>query len=374
MAGKRIGIDFHILDQKYQGSRTYLVNIISHLKQIDHQNTYVIYVNNLDNIKSHKKVYTGQENFSFKQFVSKNALFRLSWEIPLIVKQDKLDIFHTQYICPLISRVQQVVTIHDILFETHPEFFSKLFVARSKVLVRMSAHKAARILTDSQFSKSQIMELYKVPEGKITVLYGGIDKERFNTIKKDQAKVHIAEKYGLQKYILNVGRLEPRKNQLSLIKAYHSLLMSNKIEHKLVIIGPKDFRYGPIFAYISQNRLDDFIHIFSNIEDHELPDFYKASDLFIYPSIAEGFGLPALEAMACGIPVIGSDSTSIPEVIGAAGMLIDPFDVEKIADVIHAVLSKEELAKELSDKALRRACQFNWEDAAQNTFRIYSEL
>lgn len=374
MAGKRIGIDFHILDQKYQGSRTYLVNIINHLKQIDHQNTYVIYVNSLENIKSYKKVYTCQENFSFKQFFSKNALFRLSWEIPLIAKQDKLDIFHTQYICPLISRVQQVVTIHDILFETHPEFFSKLFVARSKVLVRMSAHKAARILTDSQFSKSQIMELYKVPEGKITVLHGGIDKERFNTIKKEQAKAHIAEKYGLQKYILNVGRLEPRKNQLSLIKAFHSLLMSNKIEHKLVIIGPKDFRYSPILAYISRNRLDDFIHVFSNIEDYELPDFYKASDLFIYPSIAEGFGLPVLEAMACGIPVIGSDSTSIPDVIGDAGMLIDPFDVEKIADVIHAVLSKEELAKELSDKALQRASQFNWEDAARKTFRIYSEL
>ena len=373
---KKIGIDFHILSQKYQGSRTYLFNIIHQLMKLDKENLYYIYVNNKNDFSplQDKAKKIAVENFVPKEYIFKSRILRLGINIPFFEYKDKLDIFHTQYIVPLFSLGKQIVTIHDILYESHPQFFSKTFIARSRILIRNSAHKASKILTDSVFSKSQLIEIYKIPEQKIEIIYGGADREIFNPRNKKNAIENIFKKYKIRNFILNVGRLEPRKNQITLVKSYHELLKTYDIEEKLVIIGPKDYNFSPIYRYIFENNLVNHVYIFNTIGDQELPFFYKAATLFVYPSYAEGFGLPILEAMACGIPVIGSNTSSIPEVVGDCGILIDPHKMEDLTNAIKKLIDSPSLKAKQSEKAIERSKNFTWKNAALKTLKIYNEL
>jgi len=371
--GKKIGIDFHLLSSKYQGSRTYLINIMHELMKIDRDNTYYICIDDKEKVPSLDE-HVERDNFPLRKYYFKNPIFRLGINIPFIEYRDRLDIFHSQYISPAFSFAKEIVTIHDILYETHPQFFTKFFIARSKFFIRISARRATKILTDSKYCKSQLINIYKIPEEKIEIINGGANTEKFNTLNKDRAKEYIYKKFKIRSFILNVGRLEPRKNQISLVKAFHYLLRTNKIDEKLVIIGPKDFHFKPIYQYILNNNLESSIFIFNTIGDYELLLFYKAASIFVYPSFAEGFGLPVLEAMACGIPVIASNSSSIPEVVGDSGILVNPHKLENLIDAIKTLLNRSSLRKELSEKAINRSKIFSWKSAALRTLKIYNEL
>jgi glycosyltransferase involved in cell wall biosynthesis len=373
---KKIGIDFHLLSGKYQGSRTYLVNIIPELLILDKENYYFVYLNDKNAFSglTAKNQLAMTDSYTLREYFFKSPLFRLGINIPLMECRDRLDIFHAQYISPLFSFARCVVTIHDILYETHPQFFSKTFVARSRFFIPLSARRADKILTDSLFSKSQLVEKYRLGEEKIEVIHGGVDTGKFNRLDKDKAKEYIYEKYGKKNFLLNVGRLEPRKNQLALIQAYDDLLRTMKMDEELLIIGPKDFQFELLYQYIRENGLEKKISIFNDIEDDELPLFYKAAKIFIYPTFAEGFGLPVVEAMACGLPVIGSNTSSIPEIVGEAGLLIDPYNVEDLKEGIKRLLLSPILRDQLSLKAVERSSRFTWKEAALKTLEVYNNL
>ena len=375
---RKIGVDLHLLSGKHQGSRTFLVNILAEILRLDRDNEYFVYLNDRRGFYPALGLvgdeWERRKNIRLREYAFKSPLLRIAVNLPALEFRDRLDIFHSQYISPPITFARDVVTVHDILYETHPQYFTRPFVLRSKLLIRTSARRAKMVLTDSLFSKSQLIDTYKIPEDRIEVVQGGVNTQRFNRQQIKEAGAYIENKFRLRDFILNVGRLEPRKNQLLLVKAYHQLIRTRITPERLVIIGGRDFLYEPIYRYVQENNLDRRVVILNAVADDELPLFFKAATLFVYPSFAEGFGLPVLEAMACGTPVIASDSTSIPEIAGEACVLIDPGEMSELSRAMAGLLDDPARREELTRKAVERAGRFSWKTAALKTLQVYNKL
>jgi len=231
---------------------------------------------------------------------------------------------------------------------------------------------ADQIIAISNSTKQDLIRYFQVPEEKITVTHLAAD-ECFQPLPFDKVQV-FREKYGLDfPFILYVGTLEPRKNLPTLIKAFYYLKKKN-IHHKLVIAGGKGWKYDPIFQTISDLNLIKDIHFTGYVPKEDLPLLYNAADAFVYPSLYEGFGLPPLEAMACGCPVITSNTSSLPEVVGDAGIMINPCDYDKLAEAIDNIISDTDLKIQFSKMGQVRAAQFSWNKCAEETLKIYNDL
>ncbi|MBU4057863.1 glycosyltransferase family 4 protein, partial [Patescibacteria group bacterium] len=296
-----------------------------------------------------------------------NPIKRLCWQLPLLQRKYRLDILHTQYILPIPSFSAGMVTIHDILFETHPQYFTSLFRFRSTILMRLSAWRASHVFTVSEFSRQEMLSRYRIAPEKISVIHNGVDKNRFYPGKSGQ---DIIERKGLSSkgYLLSVGRLEPRKNHVTLIRAYARLLNATL---PLVIIGQMDFGFDEIFQVIQELKLGSQVIMLNDVEDDELPAFYRHAKLFAYPTWAEGFGMPPLEAMASGVPTISSDSTSIPEVTGNAAVLIEPSDINALANAIDHFLSDQEFYSDMQQRGFEQVRDFQWKSAAECVREVY---
>jgi glycosyltransferase involved in cell wall biosynthesis len=355
----RIGVDMHVLSGKFQGSRTYLLNLYQHVLKKQQQKDEFYFFGHWNDDQPY-----GNE-VRYVDFKSDSKIKRLTYETHPLLLENKINLYHTTYITPIRVPCETVVTIHDILFETHPQFFTKQEVWRNKLLVRRSAKRAKQIHTVSQFSKQALIELYDVPEHKIHIVPNGVDLTKFSPGNKAKAKEDILNKYGIEEYILTVGRIEPRKNHLSLLKAYNILKERNVKLGKLVIVGKPDFHFKQFLEAIDDLKLQDDVKIIDSVDDQTLPDIYRAAKLFVYPSFAEGFGIPPLEAMACGVPVISSNTTAIPEVIGDAGILINPNDIEQLAAAINEILSNPDMIKVFSEKGEEQSKKWSWDHASQ---------
>ena len=233
--------------------------------------------------------------------------------------------------------------------------------------------KVDHVIAVSSCIKHELIKYLSVPQEKIEVIYHGV-KENFKKLPQEELS-GIRRKYGLnQPYILYVGVLETRKNILSLIKAYCNLRERYQLKHHLVLVGPNGVGSETIFWMVEQKNLRKEVHCLGFIPIEDLPAIYNMADLFVFPSIYEPFGLPPLEAMACGTPVIVSNTGGLPEVVGDAGVLIEPRDVHQIEDAIWTVLSDYDLRNELATKGLKQAKLFNWKTAANATLKIYQDL
>jgi glycosyltransferase involved in cell wall biosynthesis len=279
-------------------------------------------------------------------------------------KKFKLDAFHSQYICPLFSFSKDIVTIHDVLFETHPQYFSTAFNLRSKLLVRRSARRAAQILTVSQYSKDRICEIYGIDASRVSVTPNGVNMNAFAGIDFQCATRDILSQYGLKDYILTVGRLEPRKNHINLLKAYAMLKSESPEIPALAIVGQRDFGYEKIFQFIENNNLTSCVKVIEDADSVTLGKLYKSACLFVYPSFAEGFGIPPLEAMAAGCPVICSNTTSMKEVFSEGAVMIDPLDVESLADAISTSIYDGSSTGRMRERSLVIAERYSWERSA----------
>jgi glycosyltransferase involved in cell wall biosynthesis len=273
-------------------------------------------------------------------------------------------------LCIPSTHCQRVVTVHDVLFETHPQFFTRLFVLRSRFFIRMAARQAAHVFTVSAFCQREIMRLYRVPPQRVSVIHNGADLERF------QAGAHGLEMVtarGLisRGYILSVGRLEPRKNHQSLVEAYAQLPDDAP---PLVLVGQRDFHFAGVFDAIHRHGLKDRVHILENVSDAELPALYRHAKIFAYPAFAEGFGMPPLEAMASGTPVVTSQTTAITEVVESAGILIDPYRIDTLVSALKKMLSSPSECARMSAQGQSRAAQFSWQNAAKAMLAVYKKL
>ena len=296
----RIGVDCHVLSDKFQGSRTYLYNLY---RAIVAQGS------------SHDFVFFGHWNGTMPfgedslhaEFPSRRRWRRLTFETAGLLKEHQVAIYHTQYIAPLLVPANSLVTVHDILFETHPHFFRPTDVVRNRLLVRRSVRTAAQIHTDSEYSRNAIASIYGVPSERIVIVPGGVNTDVFNPGNYHEAVDRVAKRFGVRDYVLSVGRIEPRKNHLGLLEAYETVIARIPDVGPLVVVGQPDFGFREFIFRVSNSPLRDRIHLLHAIDDTWLPELYRAAKLFVYPSFAEGFGIPPIEAQACGVPVICSD-------------------------------------------------------------------
>jgi glycosyltransferase involved in cell wall biosynthesis len=365
----KIGIDYHAAFGMPRGNQTYITNLIPWLVTIDDKCEYILYA-----LRVFDGIISQSPNVQLRKVLSSNPVRRLGIELPLYVCADKTDILHTIYINPVWKRCRSVVTIHDILFEHYPELFTKTFVLRSKAFIRTSVKRADRIITISDYSRGDICSTYDIDPNMVVVTPLGVD-ETFRPITSQETLKRICQKYGIKDpYILFVGRLEPRKNLPALLEAFCQLQRCGYDDIMLVLSGPKDFGYKFIFKEVNRLRLEKRVLFSGPISQEDLPVIMGGSKVFVYPALYEGFGLPVLEAMACGVPVVTSNTSSLPELVGNAGLLIDPFDVESLASGIRRLLSDSALYKELSQRGIERARTFRWKQCAEKTYKVYLDL
>ena len=280
------------------------------------------------------------------------------------------------FVTPLLSPCPSVVTIYDLSFLLYPESFKRSKRFYLGLFTRLSARRARRIIAISESTKRDVVRLLGVPPEKVEVVYCGID-DAFRPLPPQSwgERGEVAafrSKRGLpERFILFVGTIEPRKNVARLIEAFANLQTCKPAHLKLVIGGAKGWFYEDVFARVEELGLEGEVMFPGYIPVSELPLWYNAAELFVYPSLYEGFGLPPLEAMACGTPVVTANTSSLPEVVGDAGLTVDPLDVEGLAEAMRRVLDDEALRQEMRKRGLQRAKGFSWTKTAQETVQVY---
>jgi len=353
------------------GPRTYVLGLLDALFRVDRDNDYIVFYND--------PIHLGRFPLAREIVLpGKNPLARLWREhalLPLACRRERVDLLHCpKSAIPFFSPCPTIVTLHDLIPIRHPE--TEKFVAQLywRLQIPIAARRSNFIITDSEHARQEIMTDFKVAPERIKAIMLG-----FNPVMLEQreptAVAKIRLKYGLPDgYILYVGTIQPRKNIDTLIKAYHRLTKQRNDMPKLVIVGRKGWLYDKLFALIAELGLTEKILFTGFVPDEELPYIYDGAAVFIYLSFFEGFGLPPLEAMACGIPVVTSDTTSLPEVVGDAGIAVPPADIDQVAAAMARLLDDIDYAAVLGKRGRERAKLFSWESAAIETLEIYRNV
>lgn len=301
--------------------------------------------------------------------------FRVSWEqtgLPLTMAARRLDVFHGPLsVVPMVTAVPTTITVHDLAFLKFPE---QVPASRRNWLIaatRLSARKAGKIITISVSTRDDLMEWLDLPEDAIEVIPLAVSS-RVRRVEGRSLDVFRLKWTGDRPYILAVGTLEPRKNLPMLIRAFAKI--KDDIDHQLVLVGPEGWLTQDLKATLDGLDLGDRIQITGFVSDEELGAWYSGADLFAFPSHYEGFGLPTVEAMHCGAPVLASNTSSFPEVVGDAGMMIPPKDTDLWAETMRDLLSDEARRADLRQRGLARAATFSWERTARETYDVYKAL
>lgn len=366
----RIGLDAHHLNGKPQGSRTYLLNLIRELARLARDDELFVYSFDPDATRRMLE----QRGLLHRRIFPSSARFRLPFVVPALELRDRIQVFHSQYICPLLSPAREVVSIHDILFESHPHLFEGAFSRTSVWLIRRSARRARFVLTVSEFSRNMLLERYGLAEDRVLVTPDAVDPQRFRPLSLEDSEEALARtrrRYGIDRpFLLHVGRLEPRKNLERLVRAFGRVRERSGGNVVLGLVGPDDFRYKGIYDEIARMP-DGAVRRWGIVPDDDLPALYNLASCLVYPSLCEGFGMPVLEAMACGTPVVASPRGALTEVGQDAALWIDPEDEDSLVAAIEKVLEDGALARELRRRGLERAAHFRWTETARRTLDAY---
>jgi glycosyltransferase involved in cell wall biosynthesis len=300
---------------------------------------------------------------------------RLGVPLPVQTFTGRIDLFHSpDFVLPPVSgAIPTLLTVHDLSFVHFPETFTPALVGYLNRMVPKSVGRATHILADSEATRDDLVAVWDVPADKITVLYSGVDRA-FEPVTRSQTLAAVRDRYrlGAAPYILSVGTLQPRKNYELLIRAFKQV--ADNFPHRLVIAGGRGWLEDRIGAEIARQGLADRIRLLGFVADEDLPALYSGAQLLAFPSLYEGFGLPVLEAMACGVPVLASDVSSLPEVAGDAAVLLPPGDEAGWARGLVDLLSNPDLRVRLVAAGFRRARQFTWRRAAAQLGDIYRSL
>jgi glycosyltransferase involved in cell wall biosynthesis len=300
---------------------------------------------------------------------------RLGAPLPVEVFTGALDIFHApDYVLPPLFRARGLVTVHDLSFVKRPETAPPRLRSYLEHAVPAAVRRASAVLTDSVSCRSDLIEWLDVPPEKVHVVYGGVDA-RFRPVEDAEARRRVTARYGITRpFILSVSTLEPRKNLVRLIDAFARWRARSEAPHQLVIGGGPGWDYEAIYRRAAELDLGEAVVFPGFIDDADLPALLSAADVFAYPSLYEGFGLPPVEAMACGTPVIASTAPCLPEVLGSAAVLVDPYDVAALADAFDRVLGDPALRASLKARGRARAATYTWKGAAQHLLSVYQHV
>jgi glycosyltransferase involved in cell wall biosynthesis len=345
---------------------TYTRNIIRALAQVDPEGDYTLF-----SPQPFPLQIPGVERMRHVVVPSRLLFGRVPVSLPLALLRERIDLLHAELMAPVLTPVRIVVTLYDLSYERYPDFFATGVPTGFRQFIPRTVRRAAVVLTISEFSKQDIVRFYRVPPEKVVVTLCAADPI-FRPLKDEARLAAVRARYGTgDHFILCVGDLQPRKNLKRLITAYVKLRQADATRHKLVLVGRKAWLYDEIFAVARASGYVDELIFTAYVPDDDLVALYNAADLFVYPSIFEGFGLPPLEAMACGTPVITSNTSSLPEVVGDAALMVDPINVEALASAMVAVLGDTDLQTRLSACGLQRAAAFSWEATARTILRAY---
>ncbi len=375
----RLGVDFHTFDGIYQGSRSHLLGLYREAIALAPDFDFVFFLAQPDALRQAHAEF-GQQHVQLIGMPHRPGPWRLLWQLPHLQRRHRLDLLHVQYRLPWRPAGRCICTIHDVLFETHPEYFGGTFTRLARFSARHAVSAAALTLTVSDYSRHEIARHYGIDPARIVLTRNAVDLLRFHPPAAGIApqqdapqvalrNVHPSEtailaRHGLRAgdYILSLGRLEPRKNHVSLIRAYARLGAGAP---PLIIVGQRDFAYSQVFDLIRELRLGERIRLLEHVDDDDLPVVLRHARLMAYPSAAEGFGMPVLEALASGVAVITSDTTSLPEVADGAAWLVPPLDVERLAAMLREALAEPLAARTARiERGLCHARRFTWRAAA----------
>lgn len=374
-----IGIDVSRTVGERTGVGSYALNLVKGLARIDQTNVYSL----LPGFGS----FVHPEYATLGVYLPPHPNFRLfSGRLPAfrngigLWERDAachgIDVVHsTAYAAPTVGQAKLIVTVHDLTFLTHPEHHTQEnidFCTRQTTLAR---ERADLFVADSENTKRDLVKLLDIPEEKVHVIYLAVD-ETFRPITSASVRAEILKRYALpDRYLLFVGSIEPRKNLAMLLKVYAALLHSNTPGlPALAIAGASGWLNSSIHNMVKELKLERSVTFLGYVPDVELPALYSGATVFLYPSLYEGFGLPVLEAMSCGCPIIASNCSSIPEVVGDSGLLVNPHDPQDLKVALEQVLSDERLRRRLSAQALERASHFSLEKMASETLQVYREV
>lgn len=374
----RIGINAQLLalnrSYRHAGASRYIYHLIENLQAVDQRNHYTVFTGS----QRAREAFPQTFNFDFAltALPTIRPPVRIAWEQflqPVELGRRRIDMLHsTLNVLPLACPCARVVTIHDVAFLLHPQRFKASKRTYLRNLTRLSVRQANAVIVDAASTKADLVNILGAREEKIVVVPLAPDDD-FRPLTSKEALRPFREKYGLpERIILYVGTIEPRKNLLYLIQAYAAI--KDRVEAKLVIAGGKGWFYAEVFKLVQDLKLEQDVIFPGYVPDEELPLWYNAATVFVYPSLYEGFGLPPLEAMACGVPVITSNTSSLPEVVGSAGITIDPTDVEQLSVAMAQVLENEELRSSLRQRGLEQAATFSWEKTARRTLEVYRRV
>lgn len=365
----RIGLDAHAIGSRLGGNETYIVGLLDALGKIESPHEFVAYFASEGSAKPWRERY---DNVTVRVLRSSSSLPRLLAELPVRAMADRLDLLHVQYVAPPVRSVPVVATVHDICYEFFPEFFSRREVLQFRTAIRWTARRARRVITISENSRRDIVDAYGISPDGIDVSYLGVDLARFRPVPKAAAESTLAG-YGIRRaYVLAVGNLQPRKNLTRLIDAFVDLKRRRPdLPHCLVLVGKPAFRHSEVLGRVRRHGLEEQVIFTGYVPDEDLAVLYGGADVFAYPSLYEGFGLPVAEAMACGTPTLTSDRSAMPEVTGDAAVLVDPEDTRSIAAGLERILVDSDLAAALADRGVQRARAFTWDNTARITLASF---
>ena len=366
----RIGIDARKLHDF--GIGTYIRNLLRHLARLDSQTEFVI----LCRPEDRETLAAVGENFRAVPESSGNYSIAEQIKIPWALKREGVTLFHApHYVLPPLVQCRSVVTIHDCIHLMFPQYLpnrAALWYARTSI--SLAARRATRVMTVSESSKRDILRYVDTQPEKIDVIYNAYD-ERFAIEPAEEDVARVRERYQLHDpFVLYAGNVKPHKNLERLIDAFHLVRKQGLDNLKLVLIGDEISKYTALRRAVHQYQLRKHVRFLGYLPEVTLAVMYRLAGVFVFPSLYEGFGLPPLEAMASGTPVVTSNVSSLPEVAGDAAVLVDPYDPQAIADGIYRVLTDEPLRRSLILKGIARAGQFSWEQSVRRIRAIYGEV
>jgi len=364
----KIAIDAHAIGRHLTGNEVYVRSLLTGLAAVDRQSEYLAYV-------SVPGVETLIPPGMTVKHVSNNPFIRLGMDLPRRLRADKPDVVHVQFTGPLVCSVPEIVSVHDVSFLEHPEYFHWERSAQLRLTVRRTVHRAARVLTGSEFARQSILRAYNIDPDKVVTIPIAANPI-FRPLPRDRAQREVRDRLKIDgPFILTVGDLQPRKNHVGLIHAFEALVQNHpQIKQKLVLAGKATWFAPQIREAARHSRVADRILFTGFVEDNDLLKLYNACDCFVFPSFYEGFGIPILEAMACGRAVACANTSSMPEVADGAGILFDPTSKNEIVRALADILLDTELRNRLERLGLQRAPQFTWNRTAERTLELYQEV
>jgi len=368
----RIGIDARWIYPEISGIGRVTEKLINHLGEIDSENVYLLFFNDQNQMARYASRWSQYSNL--KPVLIPWGIFSPGNQLGMqsFLRREGIDLFHsTNYMLPLFLRKIAVVsTIHDLIPIKFPHFTPRAKKTRFNRLFRQllihCARRSDRVITVSCHTRDDLIKDMGLPEEKITVVYNGIDSKYY---PRNQARPDPPDPF-----ILYVGRFDPYKNVVGLIRSFNLFCRNRDDNPRMILAGHLDSRYPEAIETVKELGLESRITFLDGAAEEELIQLYNDARILILPSLYEGFGLPPLEAMACGTPVIVSDRGSLPEIVGDAGLIIDPDREDSIAGAIERLWDSETLRLEFREKGLRRAKDFSWEETARGTLRVYEEL